>query len=594
MGRGRQKAKQTKVARELKYFSPDTNYRALEQELTSHGRNDVVTDSRPRGGPTTTRRLGRRSRTTYASAGRHARLAAAVVSYAHPCALEAVTPHAPTASRTQSRSRGLVARPSASRRAGRAPSDRGRCRCSWTAPPVDALGARDDVGAPATSALGVGAPDGAEHPRRQARARRRARGPRRRRRPRRPRPCPTPRLSVPSRSRHGTCPSRCTRREHRRQRPRRRGRRRRPGPAGSTRATFAASPPPVTWLNACTPATPARSDQREAVASRRRGWARAAPRRACGPARRRGGPAPSRRTDTTVRTSEYPLECSPDEPSATSTSPARTRSGPSSRVGLDDARRGTGDVVLVGAEQAGVLGGLAADQRRPGDRAGRRDAAHDVRDALGHDPAARDVVGHEQRRRRRPRRCRRRPCRPGRSRWCRARPAPARSRPWCRRRRSRSPAAAGGSVSSALASYRPAKPPTPPSTCGPCVARTASFISSTALSPASVSTPAAAYVTRALRAAHGWSSAVAPPAPATRVSEPVLGRAQRQLVLLEQVLAEPVRRRQLDRVLPGEAGGAQLRRGLLGRGDHALRRDVAERVGAERRARSPRPPGRWR
>ena len=36
MGRGRQKAKQTKVARELKYFSPETNYRALEQELTSH------------------------------------------------------------------------------------------------------------------------------------------------------------------------------------------------------------------------------------------------------------------------------------------------------------------------------------------------------------------------------------------------------------------------------------------------------------------------------------------------------------------------------------------------------------------------------
>jgi hypothetical protein len=29
MGRGRQKAKQTKVARELKYFSPDTNYRQV-------------------------------------------------------------------------------------------------------------------------------------------------------------------------------------------------------------------------------------------------------------------------------------------------------------------------------------------------------------------------------------------------------------------------------------------------------------------------------------------------------------------------------------------------------------------------------------
>lgn len=33
MGRGRQKAKHTKVARDLKYFSPDTNYNALEREL---------------------------------------------------------------------------------------------------------------------------------------------------------------------------------------------------------------------------------------------------------------------------------------------------------------------------------------------------------------------------------------------------------------------------------------------------------------------------------------------------------------------------------------------------------------------------------
>lgn len=36
MGRGRQKAKHTKVARDLKYFSPDTNYNALEAELSSH------------------------------------------------------------------------------------------------------------------------------------------------------------------------------------------------------------------------------------------------------------------------------------------------------------------------------------------------------------------------------------------------------------------------------------------------------------------------------------------------------------------------------------------------------------------------------
>ena len=38
MGRGRQKAKHTKVARELKYFSPDTNYGALEEELSGNPR----------------------------------------------------------------------------------------------------------------------------------------------------------------------------------------------------------------------------------------------------------------------------------------------------------------------------------------------------------------------------------------------------------------------------------------------------------------------------------------------------------------------------------------------------------------------------
>ena len=46
MGRGRAKAKQTKVARELKYFSPDTDLSALEREL--HGsstRYEPETDS---------------------------------------------------------------------------------------------------------------------------------------------------------------------------------------------------------------------------------------------------------------------------------------------------------------------------------------------------------------------------------------------------------------------------------------------------------------------------------------------------------------------------------------------------------------------
>ena len=40
MGRGRQRAKQTKVARKLKYFSPETDYQALERELAGGGSAD--------------------------------------------------------------------------------------------------------------------------------------------------------------------------------------------------------------------------------------------------------------------------------------------------------------------------------------------------------------------------------------------------------------------------------------------------------------------------------------------------------------------------------------------------------------------------
>lgn len=44
MGRGRQKAKQTKVARELKYSTYEPNLRALEQELASGtGRGGLAT-----------------------------------------------------------------------------------------------------------------------------------------------------------------------------------------------------------------------------------------------------------------------------------------------------------------------------------------------------------------------------------------------------------------------------------------------------------------------------------------------------------------------------------------------------------------------
>ncbi|MCM3907823.1 DUF3073 domain-containing protein [Trueperella bernardiae] len=43
MGRGRQRAKQRKVARNLKYFSPETDYEALERELA--GRSEMKDES---------------------------------------------------------------------------------------------------------------------------------------------------------------------------------------------------------------------------------------------------------------------------------------------------------------------------------------------------------------------------------------------------------------------------------------------------------------------------------------------------------------------------------------------------------------------
>jgi hypothetical protein len=44
MGRGRAKAKQTKVARELKYHSPDTDLAALQRELGGTSSNDQFND----------------------------------------------------------------------------------------------------------------------------------------------------------------------------------------------------------------------------------------------------------------------------------------------------------------------------------------------------------------------------------------------------------------------------------------------------------------------------------------------------------------------------------------------------------------------
>ena len=44
MGRGRQKAKNTKVARELKYFSPNTDLTALEREIGTTNTDDQYED----------------------------------------------------------------------------------------------------------------------------------------------------------------------------------------------------------------------------------------------------------------------------------------------------------------------------------------------------------------------------------------------------------------------------------------------------------------------------------------------------------------------------------------------------------------------
>ncbi|MCV7215974.1 DUF3073 domain-containing protein [Mycobacterium crocinum] len=43
MGRGRAKAKQTKVARELKYSSPQTDFSRLQQELSGSESNEPDT-----------------------------------------------------------------------------------------------------------------------------------------------------------------------------------------------------------------------------------------------------------------------------------------------------------------------------------------------------------------------------------------------------------------------------------------------------------------------------------------------------------------------------------------------------------------------
>ena len=49
MGRGRAKAKQTKVARELKYSSPSTDFDTLQRELSGHSSGAPHVDPAPSG-----------------------------------------------------------------------------------------------------------------------------------------------------------------------------------------------------------------------------------------------------------------------------------------------------------------------------------------------------------------------------------------------------------------------------------------------------------------------------------------------------------------------------------------------------------------
>jgi hypothetical protein len=58
MGRGRAKAKQTKVARELKYSSPTTDFDSLQRELSGAGqskRGSLLPDERSRDEPDASR-----------------------------------------------------------------------------------------------------------------------------------------------------------------------------------------------------------------------------------------------------------------------------------------------------------------------------------------------------------------------------------------------------------------------------------------------------------------------------------------------------------------------------------------------------------
>src|SRR3954469_15458159 len=135
---------------------------------------------------------------------------------------------------------------------------------------------------------------------------------------------------------------------------------------------------------------------------------------------------------------------------------------------------------------------------------------------------------------------------------------------------------------------KPAKPPRPPTTSGRVDVRR-DLISSTARSPAAMSTPAPAYVAEPSRLTGeptSWSTqgVLGTDAGSARRNSFHLRRGGRARDALEHVLAEQLRRGQVDRVFPVEAGAAQLVAGDGRRRSELLERDVTERVGSDRRA----------
>src|ERR1039457_5782134 len=142
-------------------------------------------------------------------------------------------------------------------------------------------------------------------------------------------------------------------------------------------------------------------------------------------------------------------------------------------------------------------------------------------------------------------------------------------------------------VVSLLASNSPAKPPTPPSTSGPVVRAIAPRSSSTARSPAAMSTPARRLLDSSRATVMGLAAAHPRrrfPAGACPVPPPPRSWAWLRRTRgrnLQQVLT-PFRLGHRNRVLPVEAGPAELLRRQGGRLGQACQRDVPERVGSDR------------